>query len=529
MATTGTDQKITYTATPDQIEAMHDAFDAALERIEAQYGTTYPLIINGEQRAGDATFDVIAPANTSLILGRCQKATTQDVDAAVRGALAAYPAWASRPRQERVKLVRSAAAKIRERKFDIAAWMIVEAGKSRAEAIGEVEEGADLLDYYASQVEEHDGFRLPMESLDPREHNRSVLRPFGVWAILAPFNFPHALAAGPIAGALLAGNTVVFKPASATAISGFVLAQALLDGGIPAGVLQFITGGGAEAGETLVRHPKVEGVVFTGSKDVGFDLYRTFATDFPKPIITEMGGKNPTIVTKHASMDKAVEGVVRSAFGFSGQKCSACSRAYVESDIYDEFVDRLLKRTAELRIGDTTSRDVFMGPVIDETAVSRYEEAVESAKDAGGQVRAGGERLQEGDLAGGTFVAPTIVDGLPLDHDLFKRELFLPFLAVGKVDSLEQAIEESNSTEYGLTAAIFSEDEGEIETFFNGIIAGVVYANRKGGATTGAWPGNQPFCGWKGSGSSGKGALGPYYVQQFMREQSQTIVKEPGE
>jgi 1-pyrroline-5-carboxylate dehydrogenase len=517
-----TDQKITYTATPDQIEAMHDAFDAALTTVETSFGTEYPLIINGEERRGRPTFDVTTPTDVSRVLGTCQRATAGDVDEAVRTSLAAYPAWSRRSWQDRVAVIRSAASKIRERKFDIAAIMILEAGKSRAEAIGEVEEGADLLDYYADQVEAHDGFHLPMESMDPRERNQSVLRPFGVWAILAPFNFPHALAAGPIAGALLAGNTVVFKPASATAISGYVLAKALHDGGIPTEVLQFVTGGGAEVGETLVRHPLVEGVVFTGSKEVGFNLYQTFATDFPKPIIAEMGGKNPTIVTNNASLDKAVEGVVRSAFGFSGQKCSACSRAYVERGIYDEFMDRLVKRTSELQIGDTTGRTIFMGPVIDDEAVARFEAAVESAK--GGTIRAGGKRLTEDGLDKGTFVAPTIIDGLPLEHELFERELFLPFLTVAPIDSLEQGIAEANKTEYGLTAAIFSEDDAEIEQFFDNIIAGVTYANRKGGATTGAWPGNQPFSGWKGSGSSGKGALGPYYVQQFMREQSRTIV-----
>ncbi|MEJ7838472.1 MAG: aldehyde dehydrogenase family protein [Thermomicrobiales bacterium] len=517
-----TDQKITYTATPDQIEAMHDAFDAALASVESGIGTAYPLLIDGQERRDRPTFEVTTPANVSRVLGTCQRATSQDVDDAVNVSLAAYPAWSRRSWQDRVAIIHGAAEKIRERKFEIAAIMILEAGKSRAEAIGEVEEGADLLDYYADQVTAHDGFHLPMESMDPRERNQSLLRPFGVWAILAPFNFPHALAAGPIAGALLAGNTVVFKPASATAISGYVLAKALHEGGIPTNVLQFVTGGGAEVGETLVRHPKVEGVVFTGSKEVGFNLYQTFATKYPKPIITEMGGKNPTIVTNNASLDKAVEGVVRSAFGFSGQKCSACSRAYVERGIYDEFMDRLVKRTAELSIGDTTGRTVFMGPVIDDEAVDRFEGAMKSA--TGGTIRAGGKRLTDGELAAGTFVAPTIIDGLPLNHELFERELFLPFLTVAPIDSLEQGIEEANKTEYGLTAAIFSEDEAEIEQFFDTIIAGVTYANRKGGATTGAWPGNQPFSGWKGSGSSGKGALGPYYVQQFLREQSRTVV-----
>jgi 1-pyrroline-5-carboxylate dehydrogenase len=517
-------QKITYTATPDQIEAMHERFDEALDRFRETYGTTYPIVIDGEERTGRELFDVTAPADTSLVLGRMQRGTDGDVDAAVMAAQAGFSDWRARPWRERVSLIHAAADLIRERKFDLAAIMILECGKSRTEAIGEVEEGADLLDYYAKQVEQTSSFTIPMESLDPREHNTSVQRPYGVWAVLAPFNFPHALAAGPISGALVAGNTVVFKPASATAISGYALFRAFIDAGVPASALQFVTGGGENVGETLVRHPDVDGAVFTGSKEVGFGLYRSFSTDYPKPIITEMGGKNPAIVTRNASLDKAVEGIVRSAFGFSGQKCSACSRVYVERPVYDDFMERLIARTAEVDVGDPVERAVFMGPVIDRRAVERFEAAVDSA--AQGTVRAGGTVLKEGALAKGTFVAPTVIDGLPLDHDLFKRELFLPFLTVGAVDSLDEALAEANDSEYGLTAGIFTEDQGEIDTFFDRIEAGVVYANRKGGATTGAWPECQPFCGWKGSGSSGKGALGPYYVQQFVREQGRTVVTD---
>ena len=516
-------QKITYTATPDQIEAMHETFDEALARFERTYGSTYPIVIDGRDRSGGDVFDVIAPANTSLVLGRMQSGTVEDVDAAVAASRRGYPEWSARPWQERVELIHAAADKIRERKFDLAAIMILECGKSRTEAIGEVEEGADLLDYYAKQVERSQNFTIQMDSLDPREHNVSVQRPYGVWAVLAPFNFPHALAAGPISAALVAGNTVVFKPASATAISGYELFRAFIDAGVPASALQFITGDGEEVGEVLVRHPHIDGTVFTGSKEVGFDLYKTFSTNFPKPIIVEMGGKNPAIVTRNADLEKAVEGVVRSAFGFSGQKCSACSRVYVERPIYDEFMERLVVRTGELVVGDPVDRAVFVGPVIDERAVKRFEEAVSSAGD--GTVRAGGSVLKDDDFGRGTFVAPTVVDGLPLDHDLFKRELFLPLLVVGAVDSLDEALAEANDSEYGLTAGIFTEDEAEIETFFDRIEAGVVYANRKGGATTGAWPECQPFCGWKGSGSSGKGALGPYYVQQFVREQNRTVVR----
>ncbi len=515
-------QKITYTPTPEQIEQMHQAFDAALEQVRGELGRTYPMLVGGVEREGKGTFEVRAPADRDLVLARFQKGTEQDVNDAIAAAKAAFPTWSALPYHERVRIMRRAAELIRERKFRLAALLILEAGKNRAEAIGEVEEGADLIDAYADQMEQNHGFEREMASLDPAERNRSILRPFGVWAVLAPFNFPHALSAGMSSGALVAGNTVVYKPASATPIAGYELARCYLDAGVPGGAFNFVTGSGEAVGAPLTHHPDVDGVIFTGSKEVGLDLYKSFGSDYPKPCITEMGGKNPTIVTRNADLTKAVEGVARSAFGFSGQKCSACSRVYVERPVYDDFIERLTHRTKELKVGDPTDRDVFVGPVIDERAVERFEDAVKAAKK--GTVRVGGERLNEGPYARGTFVAPTVVDGLPHDHELFKRELFLPFVVVAPVDSLDEALTLSNDTEYGLTAGIFSEDPGEIERFFDRIEAGVVYANRKGGATTGAWPGCQSFCGWKASGSTGKGGLGPYYVQQFLREQSRTVV-----
>ncbi len=515
-------EKITYTATAEQIERMHSAFDAALAEVQAGWGKQHPMIINGEDRTAAEQFEVRSPIDHSLLLGQFQRGTTKDVDDAVAAARAAYPAWAAMPYQERAAIMIKSAELIRERKFRLSSLLIVEAGKNRGEAIGEVEEGADLIEEYANQLIANKGFVIEMGSLDPTEHNMSILRPFGVWAVLAPFNFPHALSAGMSAGAMVAGNTVVYKPASATPISGYELARCYQDAGVPAGVFNFITGSGEVVGETLTHHPGVDAVIFTGSKEVGLDLFHEFSTDFPKPCITEMGGKNPTIVTANADLDKAVEGVVRSAFGFSGQKCSACSRVYVDESVYEPFMKKLLLRTEKVEVGDPRERNVFVGPVIDERAVERFEEAAESASI--GVIRSGGERLTGGLFDQGTYVAPTIVDGLPLDHDLFKRELFLPFLVVGAVKSLDQAIELANDTEYGLTAGIFTQSDEEMATFFDRIEAGVVYANRKGGATTGAWPGCQSFCGWKASGSTGKGGLGPYYVQQFLREQSRTVV-----
>jgi 1-pyrroline-5-carboxylate dehydrogenase len=514
-------EKITYTATPEQVARMHDAFDVSIAEAVAGFGKTYPMIVNGEERQGNGTFEVRAPHDRSILLGSFQKGTKGDVDDAVAAAKAAYPAWSGRPWQERVALLGKVAEIIRERKFNLASVLIIEAGKTRGEAMGEIEEGADLIDEYIRQTVAADGFVTPLETLNPFERNKSIFKPFGVWAVLAPFNFPHALSAGPISAALIAGNTVVYKPASATAYSGYLLAECFVAAGIPAGAFNFVTGGGAEVGGTLTHHPDVEGVIFTGSKEVGWELYKTFSTEYAKPCITEMGGKNPVIVTKNADIEKALDGTVRAAFGFSGQKCSAASRAYVERPVYEEFVSKLAERAKAFVVGDPIERTTGTGPVIDESAVDRFLEAVESAQ--GGTIRAGGVRLSGGIFDSGTYVAPTVVDGLGPDHELFHKELFLPLIAVAPFDTLDEAIGYANDTEYGLTAGIFSEDKAEQEQFFNTIEAGVVYANRRGGATTGAWPGSQAFCGWKGSGSTGKGALGPHYVAQFLREQSQTL------
>jgi 1-pyrroline-5-carboxylate dehydrogenase len=515
-------EKITYTSTPEQVESMHAAFDRALEEVKGELGRTYPMIIDGKPRAGADTFEVRAPADHDVVIGHFAAGAEQDVNDAVAAARAAFPEWSHRPWPERVAIMRRVAELIRERKFRLAAILIMEAGKNRVEAIGEVEEAADIVDTYADEMVANEGFTRRLDSLDPHERNRSILKPFGVWAVLAPFNFPHALSVGMSTGALLAGNTVVYKPASATPLSGYELARLFAEAGVPAGAFNLVMGSGEAVGTPLARHPDIDGIVFTGSKEVGWDLYKEFSTEYAKPCITEMGGKNPTIVTAKADLDKAVEGVARSAFGFSGQKCSACSRVYVEEPVYDEFIERLAKRTQELIVGDPTERDTYVGPVIDERALRRYEDAVASAQS--GTIRVGGERLAGGVFDRGTYVAPTVVDGLPADHELFKKELFLPFVVVAPVKDLDQALDLANDTEYGLTAGIFSEDKDEIARFFDRIEAGVVYANRKGGSTTGAWPGCQSFAGWKGSGSTGKGGLGPYYVPQFMREQSQTVV-----
>ena len=252
-------------------------------------------------------------------------------------------------------------------------------------------------------------------------------------------------------------------------------------------------------------------------------LQRGFSKSYPRPCIVEMGGKNPAIVMKSADLDEAAEGIMRSAFGFGGQKCSANSRVYVERAVHDELVRLLVEKTEQISIGDPLRRENWLGPLTDQAAVERYQEAVAEAR-RDGTVFTGGEVLRDGDLARGFYVEPTVVGRLPASHRLFRDELFVPFTAVHAVDSLDEALQLCNEVVYGLTAGVYSEDQGEIDRFLEGIQAGVLYVNRRAGATTGAWPGVQPFGGWKGSGSTGKAALGPWYVAQFLREQSHTIV-----
>jgi 1-pyrroline-5-carboxylate dehydrogenase len=263
--------------------------------------------------------------------------------------------------------------------------------------------------------------------------------------------------------------------------------------------------------------------VFTGSKQVGMRIHAGLSGRWIKPCLLELGGKNAAIVLPSADLDAAAEGVMRSAFSLQNQKCSATSRVYVHREVLGPFLDRLIEKTRAIRMGDPSERDVFFGPVINERAVERFERAVDQARKEG-IVLLGGARLRSDAFDRGHFVAPTIAR-LPLDSTLFREELFAPFVAVGEVSSLDQAIAETNRGEYGLTAGIFSAEQAEIARFFDEVEAGVCYANKRTGATTGAWPGAQPFCGWKGSGSTGKGGCGPYYVAQFMREQSRTVIE----
>jgi len=520
-------QKITYaTMSADQMEELHREFDAAIDAVKKTFGRSYPLVINGREIRAASEFDDRSPIDTRILLGTFQSASREQTREAIAAARAASPAWRGRPWPERVALLKKVADGIRARRWELSALMGYEAGKNRLECVGDVEESADLIEYYCRQLEEHHGFETTLGKLGPNEDNSSVMRPYGVWAVISPFNFPLALAAGPAGGALVAGNTVVFKPASATPFLGYKLLEVMVEAGIPPGVFNFITGGGASAGQELVDNADVDGIVFTGSKDVGMHLIRDNATrKVPRPLIIEMGGKNPSIITRHADLDKAADGVMRSAFGAQGQKCSANSRVYIDKAVRAEFVALLVEKTKTIKIGNPLNRDVYLGPVINEDAVTTYEKAIAMATRDGGKVLTGGRRLKGGEFEHGHFVEPTLIDGLPTNHPLFSEELFVPITVIGDISTLDEAIDLANRTEYGLTAGLFSEDEKEIQRFFDRIEAGVTYVNRRAGATTGAWPGINSFGGWKASGSTGRGTGGPYYVQQFMREQSRVRIR----
>lgn len=517
--------KITYSVTAENMLEIDKSFDQQVTKIRETGLKKFPAYLGNSSIESSGIIQNINPSNCKSVLSEHGKLPLDKLQDVMNLADKTQKTWFKTSWKERVRLVKIAAEKIRERRFEFSAIMTLEVGKNRLEALGEVEESADLLDYYASQMEKADGFVHQMGSLSPGENAISVLKPYGVFAVIEPFNFPMALTAGAIAGAIVAGNTVVFKTASTTPWTAQNLFEAFRDSGMPEGVVQLVQGSGRELGKHLVEHPLTKGIAFTGSYEVGMDLIRNFSVGgkWVKPCFAEMGGKNPGIICKSADIDKAVFATWKSAFGLSGQKCSELSRIFVHQDIAEEFRKKLISAVSQLIIGDPTKKEVFVGPVIDSKAVERYHWACNEAIKNGGKILIGGNDIKStrADLADGNFVAPTIVE-VPHDHILTKTELFLPFLNFYTFSDLSEVIQRANDIDYGLTAGIFSKDESELNYFFDHIEAGVCYANRPTGITTGAWPGVNSFCGWKGSGGSGKGFCGPYYVSQFMREQSQT-------
>jgi 1-pyrroline-5-carboxylate dehydrogenase len=519
--------KLTYATMFSPPEELHTRFEESLAKLKSKLGQEYGMIIDGKDHFSADKFENRSPANTDVVLGVFQKGTAQDAQAALAAARKAFPMWSQMKWQDRVALMRKAADEIDARLFEIGAAMAMEVGKNRMEALGDVAEMADLIRYSCYQMEKNDGFIVEM-GRDPlvgyKATNISALRPYGVWLVISPFNFPAALTGGPSGAALVTGNTLVMKPASDTPWTVRLLAECFRQAGVPDGVYNYVTGPGSTLGQALIESPEVDGVTFTGSFDVGMKIFRDFGQgSYVRPTILELGGKNPAIVSRNADLERAAQGIVRSAFGLQGQKCSACSRVYIEEPVYDQLVSRIVDLTNKLTIGDPTDRKVFLGPVVNKNSYRDFQNFTEELSQTG-KFLTGGKILTEGDFSRGYFCSPTIVSDLPLNHRLWKYEMFLPITTVAPVGSLEQAMQEANSVQYGLTAGFYGSKE-ETNWFFENIKAGVTYANRPQGATTGAWPGFQPFGGWKGSGSTGKNAGGHYYLPLYMHEQIQTTIE----
>jgi 1-pyrroline-5-carboxylate dehydrogenase len=518
--------KLTYATMFNPPEELHTRFDQALAHVKANLGKEYGMIINGKDRFAGEKFEDRSPVDTDVVLGVFQKGTEQDAHDALVAARKAFPVWSKMKWQERVALLRKAADLIDKRIYEISAAMAMEVGKNRMESLGDVAETADLVRYSCYAMEKNEGYKVEM-GRDPlvgyTATNYSVLRPYGVWLVISPFNFPTALTGGPSGAALVTGNTLVMKPATDTPWVVRLLAECFRDAGLPDGVVNYVTGPGRTLGQALIESPEVDGVTFTGSYDVGMKIFRDYASGrYVRPIILELGGKNPAIVSRNADLERAAIGIMRSAFGLQGQKCSACSRVYVEAPVYDKLVDRLVDLTQKIVVGDPTERQVYMGPVINKNSYQDFKHFTEELSQAS-TFLTGGKVLSEGAFSKGYFCAPTLVADLPLDHRLWQYEMFLPITTVARISDLNEAMKHANNVNYGLTAGFYGSKE-EAQWFFENIQAGVTYANRPQGATTGAWPGFQPFGGWKGSGSSGKNAGGLYYLPLYMHEQIQTLI-----
>jgi 1-pyrroline-5-carboxylate dehydrogenase len=522
------DFKLTYATMFNPPEELHTGFDKAVEKLKKNLGKEYGMIINGKDVMADEKFEDRSPVNTDWVLARMQKGSARHAQEALSAARKAFPVWSHMPWQERVKLLRKAASLIEDRIFDLGAAMALEVGKNRMESLGDVQETADLIYYSCYQMEKNGGYIVEMGK-DPlvgyEARNVSVLRPYGVWLVVSPFNFPFALTGGPSGAAVVSGNTLVIKPASDTPWIVRLLAECFRDAGLPDGVVNFVTGPGSTLGQALVDSPEVDGATFTGSFDVGMKMFQDFAKGkYVRPVILELGGKNPAIVSKNADLERATIGIVRSAFGLQGQKCSAASRVLVEAPVYDDLVKRLKEATDKLVIGDPTERATYLGPVINKNSYNDFKNFCEEASQGKGKFLTGGRVKTGGNFDKGYFCEPTFITDLPFDHRLWQYEMFLPITTIGKVKDMDEAMRIGNDVNYGLTAGFYGSAE-ETDWFFDKIQAGVTYANRPQGATTGAWPGFQPFGGWKGSGSSGKNAGGHYYLPLYMHEQIRTLIK----
>jgi 1-pyrroline-5-carboxylate dehydrogenase len=498
----------------------HRAMVAAIAHVRSQLGRTYSLILGGHAVSSDATFISVNPAKPAEVIGTHYAATAAQANDAVDAALAAFPGWSHTPTSDRVELLLRAAALIRERHLEFCAWLTLEVGKNFAEADADVGECIDFLEFYAREALRLDSASTPIQF--PGERNQLRYMPLGVGAVIPPWNFPFAIMAGMTAAAIVTGNTVVLKPSPDAPTVAARFLQLLEEVGLPDGVVNLIQGG-PEPGRVVVEHPKVHFIAFTGSKKVGLEIHERAARTQPgqrflKRTILELGGKDAIIVDADCDVDLAVEGVAASAFGFNGQKCSACSRAIVEESIYDTFCDRLVERVSSIKSG-LPEDNAYAGPVINPAAQKRLLDYIEIGRSEG-RILTGGVAIDT--PTKGYFIAPTVIADIAADSRIAQEEVFGPLLAVIKSTGFEDALRIANDTEYGLTGALYSSSREKLDRARSDFHVGNLYFNRK---CTGAMVGAHPFGGFNMSGTDSK-AGGPDYLLLFT--QAKSIAEKEG-
>jgi 1-pyrroline-5-carboxylate dehydrogenase len=496
------------------VPANRRRMEEALATVRGEFGREYPLLIGGDRiETGDKLIS-LNPSRPEEVVGIHHKATPELASRAVEAAHAYFPQWSATPDAERVAMLVRAASLLRERKYLFDAWLIYESGKSWNEAEADTAEAIDFCEYYARQM-----LRLsrpePLLQL-PGERDQLRYLPLGAGIIIPPWNFPLAILVGMTTAALVTGNTVVIKPSSDTPTIGAKFAEVLSEAGFPQRSFCFLPGSGAAVGDILVQHPKTRFISFTGSRDVGLRINELAAKTQPgqiwiKRVIAEMGGKDAIVVDEESDLEKAVEAVAVSAFGFQGQKCSACSRAIVHARVYDEFLEKLKSRVSKISIGPADQPENYMGPVINDRARKSILDYIDVGKKEG-RLISGGDAA-DGD---GYFLKPTVIADIDSKARIFQEEIFGPVLAVTKADSFEHALELANDSQYGLTGAVFSNNPERIAAARDRFFVGNLYINRK---CTGAMVGAHPFGGFNMSGTDSK-AGGPDYLLQFVQAKS---------
>jgi 1-pyrroline-5-carboxylate dehydrogenase len=487
----------------------------ALELVGSHLGHEYSLVIGGHRIKTEGKIHSLNPARPSQVVGRHAKAGAEHADQAMQAALDAFEIWSRTTVEERTSLLLKAAEIIRERKFEFCAWLTFEVGKNWAEADADVGETIDFLEFYAREALRLAAAKTPIQM--PGERNQLIYIPLGVGAVIPPWNFPFAIMAGMTVAAVVTGNTVILKPSSDSPTIAAKFIEVLEEAGMPGGVVNFCPGSGASFGNAIVEHPKTRFIAFTGSKSVGLEIHERAAKTHPgqiwiKRTILEMGGKDSIVVCADTDVDVAADGVVASAFGFSGQKCSACSRAIVESSIYESFVEKVRLRVEKLTVGDPTENP-NLGPVVNKAAMDSILGYIEAGKNEGKLV-AGGHPVEIKN--GGYFLEPTVFADIAPDAVIAQEEIFGPVLAVIKVENFKEGLRVANNTEYGLTGAVYTSDPERLDLARQEFHVGNLYLNRK---CTGAMVGAHPFGGFNMSGTDSK-AGGPDYLLLFTQAKS---------